>query len=92
MEYGDAINSETLQRAVRIARQSRAERQEPLQDLAAEAVSQAYCVCVTAGEDAAEHRFSDVHRKLIIEVIERVQMLEATRAWPVSPCADHGMP
>lgn len=78
MEYGDAINSETFHLAVRITRKLRSERQEPLEALAAEAVSQAYCVCVTDGEDAAEHRFSDVHRKLITEVVERVRTLEAT--------------
>lgn len=78
MEYGDAINSETFRLAVQITRQLRAERQDPLGDLAAEAVSQAYCVCVTDGEDAAEHRLSDIHRKLIAEVTERVRVLEDT--------------
>ena len=78
MEYGEAINSETFTLAVNIARRLRAERREPLTNLAAEAVAQAYCVCVTDGEDAAEHRFSDVHRKLIEDVAARVRVLEGS--------------
>ena len=76
MEYGEAINSETFKLAVNIARRLRAERREPLTNLATEAVAQAYCVCVTDGEDAAEQRFSVVHKKLLDDVAERVRVLD----------------
>ena len=76
MEYGDAITTQSFERAVQIARQRRDSLGEPLPRAALEAVAQAYCVCVTEGEDAAEHRFSDVHRKLIDDVIERVTVLD----------------
>lgn len=79
MEYGDAMTAEAFGRAVQIARQRRESRAEPLPRAAKEAVAQAYCVCVTDGEDAAEHRFSDVHRKLIDDVIERVKLLDRER-------------
>lgn len=76
MEYGDAINSESLVVAVNIVRRLRNERRQPLATLAAEAVARAYCVCVTDGEDAAERRLSDVHQKLINEVVDRVRLLD----------------
>jgi hypothetical protein len=79
MEYGEAITAQAFDRAVKIARQRRESRGEPLPKAALEAVAQAYCVCVTDGEDAAEHRFSDVHRKLIDDVIERVTLLDHER-------------
>lgn len=76
MEYGDAMTTQAFEQAVRIARQRRDSTGEPLPKAALEAVAQAYCVCVTDGEDAAEHRFSDVHRKLIDDVVERLRFLE----------------
>lgn len=79
MEYGDAITTQAFERAVQMARHRRDSRGEPLPRAALEAVAQAYCVCVTDGEDAAEHRFSDVHRKLIDDVIDRVKILDHER-------------
>lgn len=77
MEYGDAINSESMDVAVDLVRRFRKERRQlPLATLAAEAVARAYCVCVTAGEDAAERRLSDVHRKLIADVVDRVRRFD----------------
>ena len=76
MEYGEAINTDAFWTAVAITRRLQAQRPEPLAQLATEAVAQAYCVCVTDGEDAAEHRFSDVHRKLIDEVVAHVRTSE----------------
>ena len=78
MEYGEAITSDAFHAAVRITQRLRRERREPLAALATKAVAQAYCVCVTDGEDAAEHRFSDVHRKLIDDVVAHVQAAEET--------------
>lgn len=78
MEYGEAITTGAFEHAVAIARRRRAERHEPLDQVAAEAVAGAYCVCVTEGEDAAERRLSDVHRNLIRHVADRVRALEAS--------------
>jgi hypothetical protein len=85
MEYGDPINAQTFHLAVRIACQLRSEGKGQVEDVAATAVSRAYCVCVTEGEDAAEHRLSDVHQKLITDVIERVRMLDGRAPAPVDP-------
>lgn len=76
MEYGEAITGEAFARAVEIARKRRDLQRESLGEAATQAVAQAYCVCVTDGEDAAEHRFSDVHRKLIDDVVDRLRQLE----------------
>lgn len=77
MEYGEAINSDAFARAITIAHRLRSEGGESVQQAATDAVAQAYCVCVTEGEDAAEHRFSDVHRKLIDDVAERLRQSES---------------
>lgn len=79
MEYGEAINSEAYEAAVAMTLRRRAHSDAPLTELASEAVAQAYCVCVTDGEDAAEHRFSDIHRKLIEDVVARVHAIEHDR-------------
>lgn len=68
MEYGEAINSEAFHRAVEISKRLRGEGQS-VADAASRGVAEAYCVCVTDGEDAAERQFSEVHRKLVDEVI-----------------------
>lgn len=72
MEYGEAITPETKERAVSIARELLKKNPGSLASIAAGAVARAYCVCVTAGEDAAEHRLSDVHRRLIDAVAQRL--------------------
>ena len=69
MEYGEAINDAALERAVDIARRRRTEVGRTLSEIAAEAVSRAFCVCVVDGEDAAEGRLSNVHKSLI-EAVE----------------------
>lgn len=76
MEYADTINSATFATAVNLTRELQWERTEPLGKSAAETVSRTFCACVTDGEDAAEHRFSDIHRQLIEEVIARVRAAE----------------
>ncbi len=79
MEYGEAISSEALERAVAIAREllTAAPDAGPA---AAEAVSRAYCVCVVGGEDAAEQRLSGVHRTLIESVAERTSAAVSSSA------------
>lgn len=76
MEYADTINTATLAAAVCLTRELQLERSEPLAHSTAEAVSRTFCACVTNGEDAAEHRFSDIHRQLVEEVIARVRFAE----------------
>jgi hypothetical protein len=72
MEYGDAINSDAFRRAVEISTRLHRKEGRSLPEAAKQGVADAYCVCVTDGEDAAEHRFSDVHRKLIEDVMRRL--------------------
>lgn len=76
MEYADAINTATFAAAVCLTRELQLGRSETLAQSAAEAVSRTFCACVTDGEDAAEHRFSAIHRELIEEVIARVRFAE----------------
>lgn len=80
MEYGEAINETALERAVDIARRRRTEDGRPLTQIAAEAVSRAFCVCVVDGEDAAEGRLSNVHKSLIEEVEHRTRGRPANRS------------
>ena len=68
MEYVEAINSDAFAEAVKIARRLHGDGKQLISDAASQAVAQAYCVCVTDGEDAAEHQFSEVHSKLIDDV------------------------
>ncbi len=89
MEYGEAINAEALDRAVALARQLCSDESRPLSALAAEAVSRTFCCCVVEGEDAAEGRFSDMHRELIEAVVRRIEPVPSfenlereNRTWP----------
>jgi hypothetical protein len=77
MEYSDTINTVTFEKAVSLARQLQSERHEPVAKSAEEAVWKSFCVCVTDGEDAAENRFSAIHRELIEEVIARVRVADS---------------
>lgn len=80
MEYGEAVTHDALERAVSIGRALvRAQPDATFEAIAAVAVAQAYCVCVTDGEDAAEHRLSDVHRTLIANVAKRLSAASPAR-------------
>lgn len=72
MEYAEAINDEAAELAFAIALQLRAEGAGNLSEIATRAVASAYCVCVTDGEDAAEHRFSLIHQQLIKDLERRL--------------------
>ncbi len=74
MEYADTINGATFAAAVSLTQVLQSQRDEPLAKSATDAVSRTFCACVTDGEDAAEHRFSEIHRQLIAEVIARVRL------------------
>jgi hypothetical protein len=65
MEYGEAITSTAAARAFEIACKKIAEGARDLRRVAAEAVAEAYCVCVVDGEDAVEGRLSAIHANLI---------------------------
>lgn len=75
MEYPDTINGPTSAAAVSVA--IALKRRGSFADSAAEAVSKTFCVCVTDGEDAAEHRFSGTHRELIDEAVARMRSADA---------------
>ena len=81
MEYGDAISPEATERAFRIAPKEMGYGRRDLHQLASEAVTDAYCVCVVAGEDAVEERTSAVHANLIEQVETRLrEWLDTGRA------------
>ena len=73
MEYGDAISAGAADRAFEIGRKQLAYGRRDLHEVATEAVSDAYCVCVAAGEDAVEGCTSAVHSNLIDELELRLR-------------------
>lgn len=77
MEYGEAINADAAARAFEIACAKIAAGARDLRRVAAEAVAEAYCVCVAAGEDAVEGRLSAIHANLIETL--RVRLCTAAR-------------
>ena len=72
MEYSEAINEITAERALAIALEIREAGSKDLHEIAVRAVASAYCVCVTDGEDAAEHRLSRIHARLIDDVEQQL--------------------
>lgn len=73
MEYGEAISRKAADKAFETARQQLSRGRFDLRQIAAEAVSEAYCVCVVDGEDAAEGRLSPIHAILIDEIETRLE-------------------
>lgn len=65
MEYGEAITSGAAEGAYSIVRQLLANGRGELRAVAAEAVAEAYCVCVVDGEDAAAGNTSAIQANLI---------------------------
>ena len=65
MAYGEAINAKAGARAFEIACRKIAGGSRDLRRVAAEAVAEAYCLCVAAGDDAAKGRLSAIHANLI---------------------------
>jgi hypothetical protein len=73
MEYAEAINAQAAERAFAIAARRLATSETAnLRELASNAVSLAYCVCVVDGEDAAERGLSAIHERLIEELEQRL--------------------
>jgi hypothetical protein len=82
VEYGEAITDVAARQALEAARElQRSHGERSLREVASEAIARVYCVCVTDGEDAAEHRFSQVHKGLIDDVVKRLE------AEPIAPTA-----
>lgn len=82
-EYADAVDYEKLDAAVRqVLRLLVAECPVPIHALAARAVSERFCTCVTGAEDAAEGQLSTIHVTLIETVVQRVH---AVMTEPSSP-------
>lgn len=75
MEYAEPINETAAEEALAIALQSLVNGRSDYRRIASEAVSRAYCSCVTDGEDAAEHQFSKIHGNLIDQLEFRLRRL-----------------
>ena len=65
VEYGEAISREAGERALTIAFRKLAEGATDLRRVAAEAVAEAYCICVAADEDPIDGTLSAIHANLI---------------------------
>ncbi len=65
VEYGEAISPGAKDRAFEIGRRKLSSGRSDIRVIATEAVSEAYCVCVVEGEDAAEGHLSPIHANLI---------------------------
>lgn len=76
-QYVDAAGQERFEAAVALARRLYLECEaRSVEDAAAAAVIQAFCLCVTDANDQMEHQLSPIHTALIAEVADRV-MAEA---------------
>jgi hypothetical protein len=84
-QYVEAAGEERFEAAVSLTRRLLAENRAALiEDAAANAVLQAFCMCVTVAEDEIEHHLSSVHAGLIAEVVRRVRIDPVD---PVRPAA-----
>jgi hypothetical protein len=79
MEYAEAINERAAARAFQFGIEQTATGRSDYGRIAWEAVSLAYCVCVTDGEDAAERQLSKIHRNLIDELELRLRAFAERR-------------
>jgi hypothetical protein len=73
-QYVEAAGEERFDAAVAMTIQRWLENHAvPLREIAAQAVTEIFCMCATGAEDEIEHRFSCVHAGLIAEVVRRAQ-------------------
>jgi hypothetical protein len=71
-QYVEAAGEERFNEAVSLTVRLRStNRAVALRELAERAVLEAFCLCVTAGEDEAEHHLSPQHTGLVAEVVRR---------------------
>lgn len=88
-EYDDPVTSEKLDTAVQRTLGLLAQtRTASVVDVAASAVAEAFCLCVTGAEDAAEQRASEIHHALVREVAQRAQRWLREEAPPPEPSGD----
>jgi len=79
-DYYDAVDEARLDTAARrVARQSSAASPADLRDLAAHAVEDIFCLCVTGAEDAVEGHISMIHAALVEEVVRRTRVFITKR-------------
>jgi hypothetical protein len=73
-QYVEAAGEERFNEAVSSTVRLRStNRAVALRELAERAVLEAFCLCVTAGEDEAEHHLSSQHTGLVAEVVRRAE-------------------
>lgn len=73
-QYVEAAGAERFEEAVSLTIRFRsANRAVALQEHAKRAVLEAFCLCITTGEDEAEHRLSSQHTALVSEVVRRAE-------------------
>lgn len=74
-QYVDAAGEGRFDAAVALTLQRWLESQSlPLEQVAAQAVVEVFCECVTEAADEIEHHLSLVHDGLIVEVVRRARM------------------
>lgn len=91
-QYVEAAGEERFEMAVATALRLCAEREElSVEQAAAAAVIQEFCLCVTDANDQMEHQLSPIHTALIAEVTARVAAEVDRRPDDASaPTADAG--
>jgi hypothetical protein len=74
-QYVDAAGEERFDAAIALTLQRLPlSHSLSLEQVAAQAVVEVFCVCVTQGEDETEQHPSSIHDGLIAEVVRRAQM------------------
>jgi hypothetical protein len=74
-QYVDAAGEERFDTAIALTLQRwPSSHSLSLEQVAAQAVLEVFCVCVTQGEDEIEHHPSPIHDGLIAEVVRRAQI------------------
>src|SRR6476646_8071198 len=87
-QYVEASGDERFNEAVSLTVRLRStNRAVALRELAERAVLEAFCLCVTAGEDEAEHHLSSQHTGLVAEVVRRAEGMLDEPAETVGPPA-----
>jgi hypothetical protein len=75
-QYVEAAGKERFEEAVSLTvRLWSANRAVALRELAERAVLEVFCLCVTVGEDEAEHHLSSQHIGLVAEVVRRAERI-----------------
>jgi hypothetical protein len=87
-QYVEAAGEERFEAAISLTlRRLADDRAVRLEDAAASAVLEAFCLCVTAAEDEIERHLSTVHAGLIEEVVRRARIVLIDPVDPVTGSA-----